>query len=278
MDLVKYNSVGFVPGPAETEEEYQKRIDYCLELKNHFPELSFSEETAVLQPGLQETKRLYDIYPDWVPLFFSNTGLWLWHAGSSWIFQKEKGSPLGALLQLRKSFYKRSSFLFYHRDEIVAHELCHIGRMAFEEKQFEELLAYRTSKRFFPRYFGPILQSVGESRLFMIVLFTLLLMDLFLLFMGALDSYFQLFYLKLIPVLMVAFAGMRLWKRHRVIRQAEENLKGVWNEPAFILYRLTDSEIEEFSRLGSDQIREYAEGNDSLRWRAIKAVYSMRGL
>lgn len=266
----------FVPGPKEQEVEYQKRIEYCLQLKSDFPEISFSSEKIVLDPGLQKTKSLYDISPDWVPLFYCNKGLSLWHGGAAWIFQKEKGSPLGALLQLRKSFSRHSTYLFYNRDEIIAHELCHIGRMAFDEKKYEELLAYRTSDKFFPRYFGPILQSVGESRLFIIVLLTILILDLSFLFFGSLEIYFQMFYLKIIPLFLIFLGIFRLWKRHKTLKKTEEKLKEVWEKPLFVLYRLTDQEIEQFSRLTAEQIREYADEETSLRWHTIKTAYPMR--
>lgn len=255
----------FVPGPKETEAEYEKRVEYCLQLKNDFPEMAF-----ILESDLQKTKQLYDISPDWVPLFFSNKGLAPWHAGAAWIFQKEKDSPLGALLQLRKCFVERKTFLFYHRDEIIAHELCHIGRMAFEEKKYEEILAYRTSDRFFPRYFGPILQSVGESRLFIIVLLTLLIMDLGFLFYGSLDIYFHMFYLKLIPLFLVIWAIFRLWQRQSTLQKTEQKLKEIWENPSFVLFRLTDHEIEQFSRQTLEQIKSYVEGENSFRWQTIK--------
>lgn len=266
----------FVPGPKETETEYTKRVEYCLHLKSEFPEIAFSEERAALATGLQKTKQLYDISPDWVPLFYSNQGLALWHAGAAWIFQKEKGSPLGALLQLRKNFSAQASYLFYHRDEIIAHELCHIGRMAFEEKKYEELLAYRTSDRLFPRYFGPVLQSAGESRLFMIVLLTILIMDVAFLFFGSLDIYFHMFYLKLIPLFLLLWAIFRLWKRQEILKKAEKKLKEVWDEPWFILYRLTDQEIEQFAKSTAEDIKSYAEQDNSFRWSTIKTAYGKK--
>jgi hypothetical protein len=282
LKLKKYNSIGLVPGPLETEADYQKRVDYCLQLKNQLNDtfsdaLPYENEQAWLAPALQITGPLYDISPAWVPLFFSNQQLLPWHAGAAWIFQKVEKGPLGALLQLRKALYQKPVyFLVYHRDEIIAHELCHVGRMAFEEKRFEELLAYRTSDRFFPRYFGPILQSVGESRLFIIVLLTLLIMDFSFLFLGSLKIYFQMFYLKLIPVFLILWGVFRLRKRQGILQEAERQLKAVWGEAAsFILYRLTDREIEQFSKQTADQIRNYAEQENSLRWQAIKTAYPL---
>lgn len=131
----------------------------------------------------KETKERFGITPDWVPIFFSNYQLYPWHGGSAWIFQLNDETPPSALLQLRKKLYTSPTLLgLYHRDELIAHELSHVGRMAFEEPAFEEVLAYTTARTSFRRYFGPIFQSAVESFLFMIVCVAILLLDTYLLF------------------------------------------------------------------------------------------------
>lgn len=277
LDLQRYNSLGLIPGPTESEPEYLARIQYCLQLKQYFAkEISFFDappyEGSILNP-----KNLYDISPDWVPLFFSNLKLWPWHAGAAWIFQVTATSPLGALMQLRKSLYKNKTYLkVYHLDEIIAHEFCHVGRMAFEEKQYEEFLAYRTSDRYFSRKWGPILQSALESKIFVLILATLFVLDVWLLFFGSFDLYLQMQYLKLIPFILVGTAVFRLLKRHQTLEQTEKKLKGIWENSNAVLFRLTDKEINQFALQTPDQIRRYAEGENSLRWHAIKTSYKMR--
>src|ERR1700722_15718294 len=150
--LLELNSQGLIPGPDETEETFLSRAEYCLNLREKMSEklqespLSvFDKPSSVeeyLAPALQLTERLYQFAPAWIPLFFSNYKLAPWHGGCAWIFQTEEGTETAAFLQLRKAFAQKKSYLkIYARDELIAHELCHVGRMCFEEPRFEEILA-----------------------------------------------------------------------------------------------------------------------------------------
>ena len=98
-------------------------------------------------------------------MIFSNERLAPWHGGCAWIFQFAEGLPTAALIQLRQVFSRQPTFLgIYHRDELLTHELVHVGRMKFEEPRFEELFAYETSTSAFRRWFGPLIQASWGDR------------------------------------------------------------------------------------------------------------------
>lgn len=279
-ELASCNARGLIPGPSETLEQFKKRVEFCLSLKNEVKgmlppdaqQFELEEEKALLAKALALSKNCWEIAPDWVPLFFSNSGLRCWHGGAAWIFQTDEKAPLGAFLQLRKELYHKESCLgLYQRDELIAHEFAHVGRMAFDEKRYEELFAYRASPRGFARYVGPILQSASESKLFIYLLVTLMMMDLFFLFQGARDLYFNLMWLKILPLALILLGFIRLQKRQRTLCKCEKKLEQIFGKKApAVAYRLTDQEIELFAQSSAEEIRKYSSEEVSLRWQVIR--------
>jgi hypothetical protein len=230
------------------------------------------EETA------DHLKKTYDFSADWVPLIFSDYKLPFWQGGCAWIFQMQEDSPLSALVQLRETFRKKPVYLgIYHRTELLVHELCHIGRAAYQEPQFEEILAYRTSSSPFRRWLGPFFQSSSESALFMLLIFILAVFDVFLVALNKPDAYSIALWLKLIPVLLLLAGTVRLWKRHKTLDACIKNLTpciGIEKAEA-VAYRLQDNEIKLFSKMGKTQIERYADSKaeEELRWKMIFQTY-----
>ncbi len=246
-DILQWNREGLIPGPNESEETYRQRVAYCLNLDKETLPLKEEEKAdkSFLSSALSQTKELFDIVPEWIPLFFSNYKLAPWHGGCAWIFQVTENSPTGAIFQLRRSFWKSTKYLgMYDRDELIAHELAHVGRMVFEEPIFEEFHAYRTSKSSFRRWLGPIIQSPRESILF-ILLFPL-----------------------------IFFALIRLIRRQFQFKKCLNNLS-FFSNPNAVIYRLTDKEIIDFGKMNSQQITNYMnqQKEKSLRWQVISIAY-----
>jgi hypothetical protein len=284
-DLNRLNRQGLIAGPGETEEEFKRRVDYCLSLNETMAE-NFSEEVPfakqnsrlaapILKESFELTKKLYDVKPDWIPCFFSNYHLAPWHGGCAWIFQKSDDTPMGAFLQLRKALFRKSVYFgFYKRKELVAHELCHAARMMFEEPEFEEMLAYRTSSASFQKYLGSIARSSIEAMVFFLAVFLIVLIDIMVLVSGYEHLLEPLMWLKLIPLAMVAYAGMRLWKSGRTFRRCFKNLRktlGASDPANAVIYRLTDEEVAKFSKMPADDILAFAkeERNKEVRWKQI---------
>ncbi|MBA3237868.1 MAG: hypothetical protein H0T62_05895 [Parachlamydiaceae bacterium] len=284
--LLAYNSEGLIPGPDEDEEAFLKRAQECLGLKsllkndeNHL--LPFKVE--LFQKPLEEacaiTTPLLGVCPVWLPLFFSNYQLTPWHGGCAWIFQLQDVGPRLAFLQLRKRFATQTSYLkIYKRDELIAHEVAHVGRMMFDENSYEEILAYRTSSSSWSRWIGPLVQSAFEAGLFILAIMLILLLDLYFLMTENHEAYFSMMPLKLIPAGLLILAVGRLWYRQHTFKKALSNLQqtlGGLETANHMIYRLTDKEINLFASSSSDGILEYAQAQKtkSLRWRLIALAY-----
>lgn len=176
-ELLYYNREGLIPGPEEADDIFCRRALYCLQLKKIFANeadatASFTNlvdcekfEEKILEEAFPLTKDFFDITPSWLPLLCSNDNLFSWHGGCTWICQLNAEDPLCAFVQIRQT-----PSIFYNTNSVVAHEIAHVGRMAFEEPYFEELLAYRTSSHWWQKLLGPLLLSHSEGIFFLILL------------------------------------------------------------------------------------------------------------
>ncbi len=281
-ELLKLNELGIIPGSFETKEDFLLRADYCLRLKTNSQNIikDFDSDSLMdefLVDPSKKTKLLFDISPKWVPVFFSNHRLMPWHGGAAWIFQENEKSPISAFFQLRHRLKRDRRYLgIYDRHELMAHEMSHIGRMVFHEPRFEELIAYQTSESAFRRFFGCIVRSSSESFIFMFLILSLFLLDLFFIASGQEEMLEFSLYLKLIPLSIIGLAFVRLWNTHQTFFKAKENLKKIAKDESLIcaiLYRLQDKEIEQFSRWSREEMLSYIETQECLRWRVIKTAY-----
>lgn len=260
---------GILPGPGETEEEYRLRAAYCLSLRTIFKEqVDVPFQDAMIQPvpveGLDTIDALYGIRPEWIPLFYSNYRLPFWQGGCAWIFQQSETAPTSAFFQLRQHFRKEETYLnLYSREEVVAHELSHVGRMKYEEPRYEELLAYRTSTSPFRRYFGPLFTTAAQSGIFALSLLLLLMADLITLFYQP-ELYPAVQWLKLFPLAWLGWLIGDLVQRQRRFNACLQKL------PEQVLYRLTDHEIDSFAKMDLSEIQAYGEKQTCLRWKGIQ--------
>lgn len=292
-ELLDYNGRGIIPGPEENEEELKRRAAFCFDLPRELstridPQLPFNTNDrgspSLLDESYQRSRHVYDIAPDWVPLFFSNYELPLWLGGCAWIFQLDETTPTTAILQLRRSFNTSKRYLgLYQRDEVVTHEFSHIGRMAFEEPRFEELIAYKSSTHPLRRWLGPLAETPTESGLFVMTLIILFLLDLFFLSFGYLNALYHAMWFKLFPLGLLFLAFIRLWQKQQAFSSCIKNLDIALRDEHLanaVVYRLTDEEIQRFAKMTPEEIVNYASQNkeQSLRWRLIAIAYFGKGL
>lgn len=285
-ELLLWNSLGLIPGPDEGVEEYTKRARFCLICREQIKEAmaqelgeesdpSFSRQLIIEASGT--TKKLYDVIPEWVPIIFSNYGLAYWHGGCAWIIQLSTDTPTTAFLQLRLAFEASSRYLgFYEREELIAHESAHIGRMQFMEPKFEEILAYLSAKTPFRRCFGAIIESPWEGMAF---IFTTLLC----LVIAILSLYFQstfFFFVSIatitLPLVLAIFGIGRLFLRMYQFRRCLSVLNNLLRDEDkahAVIYRLTDLEIISFGKMQPNLVMDYAKKQQCLRWRVIRLAY-----
>lgn len=282
------NQQGFIPGPHETEEDFYQRVQFCENLLFHLkqdPETAFPFEDidtasqSISKEAFDLTKKFYGIHPDWVPLFFSNHQLAPWHGGCAWIFQLNETTPLAAFLQLRAHFRHSSTYLgFYHRKELIAHELAHVGRLMLNDPQFEEFFAYQSSSYSWRRWLGPLIQSSTESLIFILLLGLIFLVDLATLSLNHPTLLLITGWLKLAPLILIGLALIRLIKRHLILQRCLKKLTCLTTDStqaAHLLYRLQDKEISQFAKKSIDSIKEYISHQipHSFRWRFLSKIY-----
>lgn len=288
LEWKAWNDQGFIPGPQETEEEFKQRIFFCKNLLQELnaragTDLPFtSDDDAPLeirQEALTLSKKLYGISPGWVPIFFNNYQLTPWHGGCAWIFQLSEQTPTAAFLQLRAIFRKKKTYLgLYERSELIAHELAHVGRMVYAEPQFEEILAYRSSRSPFRQFFGPLVQSAKESLLFILLLGLILMANLALFAMNTPLTFTLALWLWTIPLSLVLFALLRLFRKQGLFKACLQNLKEIYQDKQLadhLIYRLTDKEISLFGKITSSEIRDYIQiqKTQSFRWDFLNNNY-----
>ena len=283
-NLKTYNTQGLIPGPDENEDEFIRRAEFNLKFAENIsdkPDFPFPLEKSpeVMSTTYPITLKLYGIAPSWTFLLFSNHKLAPWHGAVAWIFQLEENSPLAAFIQLRKVIKtQKIYFKIYHRDELLAHEISHIGRMAFEEPRYEEILAYQTSSSLVQRYLGPLIQSKHEATMFMSFLLLIVLANFYVLFTHNWPLYSTLFWLQTTPLWFLLYAAMRLYRKYSIFNKTFSKLKEVLSgsEKAHaVIYRLTDAEIKAFAKKSIEDIQSYANASSqhNLRWRAIVLCY-----
>jgi hypothetical protein len=153
---------------------------------------------------------------------------------------------------------------WYAPDEILLHELAHVGRVAFEESQFEEILAYRLSPSTFRQSAGPLCHRLTKAPLLLATAV-------------GIGSVFAP-----LPTLFTAFIGIgALWgscqSNMRILSRCESALAGITSPMVarYILYRLTDAEICAFSQLTGDHLIAVIKKkfDSELRWRVIEKAY-----
>lgn len=283
----EWNTQGFIPGPDETAEAFAARIAFCQQLQSYLnqqvSELPFKtdgqDSLLFLQEVFPLTQELYGIAPKWVPIFFSNYQLTPWHAGCAWIFQLNEQTPTAAFLQLRSQFRTSSRYLsLYKRQELIAHELAHVGRMLYQEPQFEEFFAYQSSSSW-RRWLGPIVQSSKESLLFILLLGLVVIANFaFLPLQLNTTTWWIGWSMTLLPVMLCGLALIRLIRRHRALQACQRKLEKLYSDPEIarhLLYRLRDEEIQHFAHLSPAAIRDFMEHaqRDNFRWRFLSQLY-----
>lgn len=139
---------GLIPGPSESEEEFFRRA------QERIPRPEWTDVTPLsFEWGFKV---------DWVPLLYSKKKLLPWEGAIFWATHIQ----LHPTLQTKKLFGNSLT-------DILHHESIHAAREAFNEPQFEELLAYTTAPSLWKRWIGPLFSRIWEFPLFAISLFFL---------------------------------------------------------------------------------------------------------
>jgi hypothetical protein len=275
-NLLHLNRRGIFPGPSEREEEFLTRAAAKkIASQESLRELSHqSKRQNLLQTLPKLTQELFDAFPDWVNIHFSQKGLFPWEGAATWIEENVEGVKI-ASIQIKSSFFTR----LYLPEEILAHEMVHAMRLMFEERRFEEILAFRTSKNRFRRFFGPLFAHPGETKGFVLcVLGSWLLYGAEFIF----DLSLAANYLFWFPSFVLGGGLWRLFRSQKVFSLALDHLEKTIKESKLSLavaLRLSDREIEQFAQSSPEEILAFVskEKEKSLRWNQLFSAYFQNG-
>lgn len=143
-ELTAHENRGLIQGPSESENEFFTRVLAATPLP--FP-----------QSAVDLFESLFSMRPNWVPLLVQKHPLKPWEGAVTWI----EGSCVTVQIK------SLTPPLSYSLEEILAHELVHAVRVAFQEPLFEEILAFQTSRKRWRRFLGPLFSRPLDTYLFL---------------------------------------------------------------------------------------------------------------
>lgn len=243
----------------ETKLSQKGQVDWegvlCAE-KNRIPRSGF-------EASLTLTDELYGFQCDWVPGFFCNPRFsWLF-GGCTYSFPPE----FFALFIISAKLRKAKKFLCYDREEILAHELCHVARSGLGAVEFEELIAYQTAKSGFRRVWGGIMHSQWDSLIFLLACLFLVAAQIFL---PLLSLPFASWLGWAVFGAVVLFYILRQANSYRIYKKALANVAAVYQGDERIarkvVFHATDKEIRQLART-KDARRLLDDWQSELRWK-----------
>ncbi len=282
--LAELDSRGFLLSPGETVSEFKERIakiadsvgaiERALEGGREFDLEGICRLNGadMITPGImseasQATRDEYGFELDWAPGFFMSRSLGpLW--GGCAILIPEACTTV---FLIRSVFRKKRRWLFYRRDELLAHELCHSARMPVGDRIYDENFAYRISPSALRRKFGGCFRHEADAILFIAPVFLLLAVQLAVTFTSLRLPIFPFW------ILALAYPCFLLARNHiaaRTLSRAASNLEacGV-SKPYAVLFRCTAEEIAKIADIGGsrDKIQQWMRGMaaSEARWRII---------
>jgi hypothetical protein len=280
--LAQLDEAGLFLEPAETFEMFYERLkrlrhsfaDINDQLDSEtgfapFYDLKFSRNDLISDEVMDEaaeiSNTLYAFKINWVPGFFLSTNLGMLWGGCAISVPEEDFS----LFLIRKSFRSRKKWFIYRRDELLAHELCHIARAPLHDYRFEEHFAYQTSFSRLRRYMGNCFIYRYDAIWFLLPVLFLLAIQI-LITAGLIN-------LPIMPFWFMAgtyplWLFIRNQRSRNILHRAKRKLARICNYPNAVLFRCTATEIAEFANAPTDNlIKELWLRNceNELRWRVI---------
>lgn len=289
-DLLRFNKEGFIPGPSENEEDFLKRIELSKKLIkdpkfffiSHNQKPPFELEERILRPRWNWTRaqllNLFDIAPSSLALYYNDEGLHFFQAAATWIINLEKENIKIPVLQFRKVLKRKPYLFLYTLDEILAHEAVHSIRVAFDEPKTEEIFSYMTATNIFRKIFGPIIKSSKEVFIFFGLMSVYFVFQIFWVISSFAFFYNLALLMGIITICTLCYGFIRLFRIRRKCSNAYKKLFKILNNKInarAVLFRLTDKEIFDFSKMKINQILMYFEENKdkSIRIRMIFVSY-----
>ncbi len=284
--LAEADANGFLMAPGENIFEYRKRLfemgDSYREIEKDigntkdydiFGEFVLNTEkrinAGIMEEAAELTRKYYDFSINWVPGFFLSKSLGFLWGGCAISFPENQVS----VFIIRANFAEKKRWLFYRRDELLAHELCHVARMPVRDRTFEELFAYRLSPSRLRRYMGNCFRHDHDAVLFIVPIFLLLAAQVSRLFFN-LERKIPIWPFWIAAAAYPLFLFMRNHFNRNIFFKAEKNLeKAGCIKPLPVLFRAAADELKKISELKNpDDLKKWLDGKSEseLRWKVMK--------
>ncbi|HBC88250.1 MAG TPA: hypothetical protein DCZ94_14965 [Lentisphaeria bacterium] len=285
--LAEADSRGFLLPPGENLADYKKRLQEMMhsyseiekdlnstDKYNIFGEFVLDTRMRITPEIMGEaadlTRKYYEFSIDWVPGFFISKSLGLLWGGCAISFPDQNQL---SIFIIRANFAEKKRWLFYTRDELLAHELCHVARLPVRDRTFEELFAYRLSPSRLRRYMGNCFRHDYDAILFILPVFLLLAVQILRLFFG-LDQKIPIWPFWIFAGLYPLFLMLRNHLNRNIFFRAKRNLEKAGCGKALpVLFRCTKNELERMSLLiDPEKLKAWMDGKaeSELRWKVIK--------
>ena len=276
--LKELNSEGLLATDQEEMEAFFKRVQWLKSPGEIVKQLQLPLKNIEFNcnENLQSWYQKCDFNPQWIYCYAANSKLMPWEGAATWIFKEENIFSF-PVLQFREQFVKHQKYLGMEFAEVFLHEVIHAVRMPLSSVQFEEIIAYYTSKKRWRKFWGPIIQHPYESILYVSIWGVSLISNFIYSVLG--NTFFFYFFISSICLLSAVsiFAIIRLFRYHRIFQKTLQKISKLWLEidPFAIVLRLTDQEIQYFSCSTLVQIKQYVKDQvkKSLRWKQINFSY-----
>ena len=281
--LSRLDAMGFLMGPAETPVEFAARIRTLIANIGKMDEslaetgkyriegVTVSAEDRIPPEIFAEAaeldRDLYGFSIDWVPGFFIDP--FFLFGGCAFAFFPE----FFAMFIIRRSFRKSPEWFIYRRQELLAHELCHIAHIALDSTLYEETFAYQVSPSPLRRLLGGLFLRPMDSYLFLGVTFLLLLAQVV-----------RLFWLPGLPIapfwgiIVLAFSWLSLryaWLMSTLARARRNAARLFGEHTAKVLFHCTDNEIRAWATLDTrEKAEQWLDAQDGPRWKIIGNICS----
>ena len=286
--LAAYDANGFLLGADESAEDFAKRIRLFQANRQKLEDAlqkdgKYDAEGIIVTPGdripntlfakiAEHTKRLYRFQIDWVPGFFIDPSFSLLFGGCAFCSYPD----FFTMFIIRRTFKTQEKWLIYNRDELLAHELCHVARIALLSEEFEETFAYQTSSSSFRKLIGGIFRKQTDSFMFLGVTFILLFAQIL-----------RTQWIHTMPIWpfwsLVGLVFAWLLIRHafhcRRLGIAQRHIAELFGaDNAFpVMFRCTDEELHRFASTKPQTLKTWISEQNSLRWQIIRKRFPLRG-
>lgn len=256
--IIEYDKRGLLAGANESVEEYFARIGKLRTNTEKMESALAKSGSYDVEDGLRVSSKdrikqnffanangictsLYGFAADWVPAFFIDPSCSLLFGGCSYSFLPD----FFALFIIRRSFKKKARWLIYDRDELLAHELCHVARAALSSDIYEETFAYQTSPSAFRRLAGGLFLRQLDSFLLLGSTFVLLLAQISRVYFF---PSLPIVAFWMLPALVLCWLVLRYTALRRRMSRALNTLHSEYGDNAMqVLFRCDDAEIDVLS-------------------------------